>query len=215
MELGLVLLLLTMPLVSEAILDPATHLTERRRDARNLDCVRMTHAAAHELFRPRIPEPPARSSAPDADALVCRRRIMSAGERPPRDEAILSNLSRTVGEIAELASARGGQAGGITYLVETFYPDAEVGSKVSVAARTHLAERGQRVSDRVPLLAAGDLVVLGRLPPQEAYRLACARYFAQKSLGPDQALLAFMLVDGRETSLHAGLCKDGEWTWLR
>jgi hypothetical protein len=138
---------------------------------------------------------------------------MRAGERPPRDEAILSSLRQTVGEISQLASALAPAA--VTWHVDAFYPDPAVGQKIAVAARTDLAERGQRVSDRVPLLAAGDIVILGRLAPRQAFPLACARYRDHRALGGDDAFLGLMIIDPRETKLHAGLCLRGVWRWLR
>ncbi|HCF60033.1 MAG TPA: hypothetical protein DFS52_18820, partial [Myxococcales bacterium] len=99
--------------------------------------------------------------------------------------------------------------------VDAFYPQPEVAAKIAVASRTDLAERGQRVSDRVPLLAAGDLVVLGGMPPQQAYPLACKRYFDEGTLAEKDAFLNLMILDPREAQLHAGLCVQGKWTWLR
>ena len=99
--------------------------------------------------------------------------------------------------------------------MDTFYPDPRVASKISVAARTHLAESGRKVSDRVPLLAAGDLSVLAEMDLQKAYPLACQRYFAEHSLKETDAFIGLMLVDSRETQLHAGVCVRGEWRWLQ
>lgn len=207
-----ILLLILLPALADLAFDPAQDLLQTHQQARSLECVRISQAAAHDRYPGRVPEPPARRLESDADAMVCTRRIMLEGERPPRDEAILSTLSQSVGEIAEVASAT---VPGRVWHVESFYPDAAVASKISVAGRTHLAERGQSVSDRVPLLAAGDIVVLGHLAPRDAFPVACARYRAEQSLGDGDALLAFAIVDPRETTLHAGVCVDGEWRWLR
>lgn len=207
------LLLMLVPTLADLAFDPTLDAWQTQRQMRSMECVRMTQAAAHERFPGRVPEPSPRANVPDADAMACTRRIMVEGERPARDEAILSSLSRTVGDIAEVAEAT--VPGDRMWHVESFYPDARVASKIAVAARTHFAERGRSVSDRVPLLAAGDIVVLGSMEPKDAYRAACARYFAEHSLGSADAFLGIMLVDPRETNLHAGVCVDGEWKWLR
>jgi hypothetical protein len=71
------------------------------------------------------------------------------------------------------------------------------------------------VSDRVPLLSAEDVNVLTRMHPDAAYPAACQRYAATGALGPGEALLAIVRRDPRETVLHAGLCVDGGWAWLK
>ena len=53
------------------------------------------------------------------------------------------------------------------------------------------------------------------MKPRDAYPLACARYFAEHVLGEKDLFLGLMLVDTRETQLHAGLCDRGQWRWLR
>jgi hypothetical protein len=90
-----------------------------------------------------------------------------------------------------------------------------VAAKISVAARTDLVERGRSVSDRVPLLAAGDVAVVDHMPFSKAYPVACARYFAEGTLAAPSVFLALMIVDAREAQLHAGLCARGTWRWLR
>jgi hypothetical protein len=193
--------------------DPIPGLWQSKEEARNLECIRLSQQEAHELRPDQVPEPFPRAEFTLADALACRRRFMALGERPARDELILSTLRESVGEITQQASALGLE--GLTWHVDAFYPVPAVASKIAVAARNDLAEHGQKVSERVPLLAAGDLLVLGRMKPQQAYPLACARYFAQKALGENEAFLGLMIVDPREGQLHAGLCAKGEWRWLR
>jgi hypothetical protein len=206
------LLILLLPLRVLAG-DPIPGPFQSKADARNLECTRLSRAEAHERFPGEVADLPARRTAELTDALVCTPRIMREGERPERDEAILSSLRQRVDELVQAASAL--NPGGITWYVDAFYPQPAVAAKISVAARTALVERGRRVSDRVPVLAAGDIVVLGRMPPARAYPLACARYFAQRALGEGDAFLGLMIVDARETQLHAGLCSRGQWRWLR
>lgn len=138
---------------------------------------------------------------------------MRIGERPARDEVILSSLRQTVGDITQTASSL--EEGELTWHVDAFYPQPAVAAKISVAARTELVEKGRKVSDRVPVLAAGDLAILWQLPPERAYPLACERYFAEGVLTERDVFLGLMIVDPRETGLHAGLCVKGEWKWLQ
>ena len=193
--------------------DPSPGITQSKAAARNLECVRLSQAQAHQLYPGTVPEVPPRGTYANTDALTCTTRIMNGGERPARDEAILTSLRVMVGEITQLASALAPDQA--TWHVDAFYPRAEVAQKISVAARTNLAERGYRVSDRVPVLAAGDIAVLSRLPADRAYPLACARYFKQNALTGSDAFLGLMIIDERETDLHAGLCLQGKWKWLR
>lgn len=211
----LFLLLLPLPIFADRAFDPSPGLWESPTDVRNRECSRMSQARAHELYPGHVPEPPARGSFGDIDALVCTSRTLPLGERQPRDEAILSSLRRTAGEIAQVATATALASENLTWHVDAFYPDPAVAAKIAVATRTELAERGRRVSDRVPVLAAGDVAMLARLPPQKAFPLACTRYFAEVLLGETEAFLAVTLVDARETELHAGFCRKGVWRWLR
>jgi hypothetical protein len=193
--------------------DPAPGIWHGTKESRNLECIRMSQAQAHELHPGQVPEPPPRGEPGVTDALICTQRFLELGERKERDEVILTSLSQSVGEITDAASALGG--GEVNWHVDAFYPQPEVASKIAVAARTNLAERGRKVSDRVPILAAGDISVLGRMSPKESYPLACARYFAEGSLREMDAFLGIMIVDERETQLHAGLCLGGRWRWLQ
>jgi hypothetical protein len=214
-ETLLIMLLMPMPALTDRIHDPAPGVWNSKTEVRNLECTRMTQARAHELYPGTVPEPAPRISGNlmEVDALACTPRIIRAGERPARDEVILSSLSGLVREITEVASAHGDA--NTRWHVDAYYPEPRVASKISVAARTDLAERGHKVSDRVPLLAAGDLDVMRSLPAKDAYGLACTRFYAQKSLGEDDAFLAIAIVDDRETQLHAGVCRRGQWQWVR
>ena len=138
---------------------------------------------------------------------------MRIGERPARDEAILETLRKSTGDIVQAATAQAGSEK--IWHVDAFYPQVDVATKIAVATRTELAERGKKVSDRVPVLTAGDIAVLSRMEPPKAYPVACARYFAEGVLGENDAFLAVMIVDPQETQLHAGLCIDGTWKWFR
>lgn len=193
--------------------DPAPGFWWTKRETRNLECVHQSQQLASEQH-PGFIDPPAARNVPGiTDALVCSTRFVTVDERPARDELILSTLSQSVGQIVGVAAALvPAQA---TWHVDAFYPDAAVASKIAVAARTDLAERGRKVSDRVPVLAAGDIAVLAHLGPREAYPLACNRYFAEHVLTEPQVFLGLMILDEREGQLHAGLCTHGDWKWLQ
>lgn len=207
-------MLLALPLL--AGYDPLPHLFTSKDDARNMDCRRISQAEANALYPGRIPEPAGRTMAGSTrDVLVCRRRFVRLGERPARDEVILTSLRETASDIVQAAVAQAPAGEKLTWHVDAFYPSIEVSAKIAVAARTELAERGHRVSDRVPLLAAGDIAVLARLPAAESYAGACTRYFAEGVLKDGDAFLGIMIVDSRETQLHAGVCVRGEWSWFR
>lgn len=193
--------------------DPAPGIFQSKEVSRNLECVRLSQAEAHERYPGQVPEPSPRGYLRPSDALVCKQRFLKEGERPNRDEAILSSLREEVGEISALASAL--NPGKLTWHVDAFYPDEAVAAKISVAAKVELAEHGQRVSDRVPVLAAGDIAVLSRLPASQAYPLACERYFAEQVLSESDVFLGVMLINERETQLHAGVCLRAQWQWLR
>jgi len=211
----LLLLPVLVPMAVSLVEDPAPGVTRTRAEARNMDCTRLTEAAAHDRYPGQFREPAPRGDFSETGVIVCKGRIMEPGERPRRDEALLSELSRSAAEIAESAIALGAQHADKTWLVDAFYPDPAVAAKLAFATKTALVERGRRVSDRVPILASGDILVVGRMPPNEAYPLACARYRAEASMGDDEVLLAVVLLDARETTLHAGLCTGGRWRWLR
>jgi len=204
-------LLLLVSVLTGCAADPLPGLFHSKAESRALECVWLPQAEAHAREPARVPDVPPRSLALPSDVLVCKRSYLDAGERPARDEAILSNLRGEVGEIVQAAASEPSNL----WHVDAYYPDARVAQKIAVAARTELAERGWKVSDRVPTLAAGDLSVLGHLGPGEQYPLACARAFAEGALVPPEAFLGVMIVDAREAQLHAGVCRDGQWRWIR
>lgn len=202
-----------LPTLAGRATDPSPGFFHTKEEARTMECVRMSQTEVHEREPARVPEPPPRGARTPSDVLVCKRRYLSPGERPARDEGILSNLRAEVSAIVQAGSALGEPS--TVWHVDAFYPEPAVAQKIAVAARTELVERGKKVSDQVPVLAAGDLSVLGHLLPQEQYPLACARAFAEGALAAQEALLGVMIVDAREAQLHAGVCLEGKWRWLR
>jgi hypothetical protein len=162
-----------------------------------------------------IEAPRPRGDYVERSALVCAQRLMRPGLRADRDEAILSSLEPLVTELTATAGDLHPELATRTWLVEAFYPSAPVSAKLSFATKNALVEKGLQVSDRTPTLSAGDVDVLTRMPPEEAYPAACRRYEDNGSLHAGDALLAVVSRDPRETTLHAGLCTDGQWSWLR
>ncbi|MBL8957390.1 MAG: hypothetical protein JNK82_41840 [Myxococcaceae bacterium] len=194
--------------------DPAAGFLQTKEQARNYDCTRFSQEEAHERHPGLVPEPPARGGNFGVkDALICRRRLVEWGERNGRDEVILTELKGSVDDIVRLAHSTAPEK--TTWYVDAFYPSPQVSQKISVAARVRLAERGQSVSDHVPVLAAGDIAVLARMPPWKSYGIACRRYFDERVLGAGEAFLGIMILDDRESQLHAGVCLSGEWRWLQ
>lgn len=221
MEFWLYVLLFSLPSIVESARDPITgplapDLFAGAGDAlRGFDCEAITYEAARRREPGRVTAPPPRGDFLDRQAVICRARLMPPGVRKARDEAILSDLRRSAdemaGQVAELADPLRTR----NWLVEVYYPDAQVAAKVEFAAKNALLEAGVRVSDRAPTLAAGDVEVLGRIDPRRAWPLACTRYVATGSLGPGDALMGIALRDRRATILNVGYCADGAWRWLR
>lgn len=196
--------------------DPSPGRANTRTEARNLECERLSAETAAAEHPGRVWTSPPRGDYVERSALVCEGRMMRAGLRAARDEAVLDGLAAESGAFAGAVRGLGPLATARTWLVEVHYPNAQVAPKLSFAAQNALRSEGLAVSDRVPALAVGDVEVITRLPPSEAYAAACQRYAANGSLRSGQdALLAVILRDSRATILSAGVCVDGGWTWLR
>lgn len=195
--------------------DPAPGLTTPKARSRSLECERVSPEVGSQT-RPGeiLPERP-RGEYVRRDALICTERLLRPGLREARDEAILSELDGIVTELGSAAADLHPELADHTWLVEVHHPSAQVAAKLSFATKNVLVGRGLPVSDRTPLLSAGDVDTLTRLPPDQAYAGACRRYTDNGSLHAGDTLLAVVNRDPRETILHAGLCTDGTWTWLR
>ncbi len=213
MDFWLFLLLFYAPSIVEGAQDPFNGWLLTSVEVRNLDCEAMTVEGARQQAPARISEASPRGDYFNRRAVICRERIMPPGLRQGRDDAILSQLRHTARGMAALVVEL--ETSPRTWLVESFYPDPSVAYKISFAIKNALLDRDLQVSDRTPTLAAGDLEVIAQLSPPAAYSLACARYYALGSLKPEEALLAILLRDPRETILHAGICSQGKWRWLR
>lgn len=213
MEWYFLISLALLPFVGQP--DPAPGLLRDKSWSRNLECDRVGAETGSQRRPGQVITSGPRGDYVDRSAVICAERLMRPGLRSDRDEAILSTLDDRAAELAGLAEALRPDLAGRTWLVETYYPSGPVSAKISFAAKNALVGRGLRVSDRTPILGAGDVDVITRMPPQQAYPAACQRYHQTGSLGPDDALLAVVSRDPRETILHAGLCTQGQWRWLQ
>lgn len=214
MTFWLFVLLYATPSLMEEAQDPLEGWFADERARRNLECTPISVEQARALAPGEIAEAPPRGDRFDRRAVVCRERLLPLGVRRPQDDAILGRLRETgtamsalIDTVPELAER--------TWLVEAFHPNPQVAYKIAFATKNGLLDRGRSVSDRAPKLTAGDLEVIGGMSAKRAFHVACARYSASRELGPDHALLAVILRDARETRLHAGVCADGQWRWLR
>jgi hypothetical protein len=194
--------------------DPAPSLLRSRSSARSLECERLPVGLAADRYPGVVAPVGPRGDLIERSVLVCSQRMVDPELRRPADEAILSSLGEHADRMARLASLRP-ELQDATWLVESHTTNPEVDAKLSFATKNALVERGLLVSDRSPLLGFDDLDVITRMEPFDAYPAACARYAANGSLGPDQVLLAPLVLDRRETAVHAGLCVQGAWTWLQ
>ncbi len=215
MEFFIFMLLFHAPDIIERANDPLHGWVASQSELRDLVCETTTVERARQIAPGRIAESSARGDFLERDAVVCRERLMPQGTRRGRDDAILEDLGTTARGLAALVGDLDAEQQGRTWLVETFHPDTRVAYKLGFAVKNALMDRDLSVTDRAPTLAAGDVEVIGALPPKKAYPLACTRYAAAGSLKPGDALLAVVLRDTRETVLHAGVCTDGQWRWLR
>ncbi|MEZ4316658.1 MAG: hypothetical protein R3F61_04120 [Myxococcota bacterium] len=194
--------------------DPSPGVLRSKRAARNLDCERYSAQTGSERYPGAIRPARARGDYVERDAVMCAERLMRPGLREARDEAILTELEPLSRDIVTKAVSLRTDLADRTWLVETYYPSGEVSSKISFATKNALMGQGLAVSDRVPVLGVGDVGVITRMDPDEAYPTACLRYAATGTLREGDALLAVVSRDARETILHGGLCVDGRWTWI-
>ena len=213
--MGVIIFLSLVLLASSTSKDPAPGWNRTVSEARNMDCERLDGATASRRYPGRIQAPGARGDNIERSALVCRERIMAEGLRPAQDEAVLTGLDAAVSGFAAAAGSLRPDLAERTWLVEAHYPSAPVSSKIAFAAKNALNRQGLQVSDRALVLSAGDVYALTRLDPTEAWPAACRRYAATGALGDGDALLAVVMMDARETALHAGICEQGRWVWLQ
>ena len=195
--------------------DPSPSLTRSKEAARRYECEWVSPETAKRQFPGRVREAKPRGEFVERTIVVCTQPVLGPGVRHPRDAAILRHLEATTAELASAAASLRPDLADRTWLVEVFYPNAQVSPKIGFATKAALMDDGLQVSDRAPVLGASDVEVLTRMPPSVAYPAACTRYTDTGSLDSGHALLAVLVRDPRETILHAGVCADGQWMWLR
>ncbi len=195
--------------------DPAPRATRPRAWSRTLDCERMDAELSSRRYPGSVAPPPSRGPYAERATVVCRERLLRPGLRESSDEALLRTLDSQTVNVAKMAVALRPDLAESTWLVEVFVANPVVAFKVGFATKDALLNSGTSVSDRTPILGRQDIDVLMRMPPESAYPAACERYFATGSLTADDVLLAVLTMDTRETILHAGLCVNGTWSWLR
>jgi len=194
--------------------DPAPSVYRHRDFSRSLVCIRVDPTRGSQLRPGQIRPVSPRGDDGNRSTLVCSQKVLREGLRAPVDEAVLSSLEDRAQHMALRVSSLDPQLRERAWLVETFYDHPQVTDKITFATQNALMAQGLSVSDRAPSLGPGDVEVLTRLSPEEAYPAACERFHATGSLGDADALLAVVRLDRRSTELHAGLCVDGQWRWL-
>jgi hypothetical protein len=146
---------------------------------------------------------------------VCSERVLRDGLRDARDEVVLAHLNEQAAAIVQAVTGTRPDLAERTFLVEAHYPGHAVAPKLRFATQNALMSAGLAVSDRRPTLTTQDVVVLSQLAPDAAYAGACERYAALGSLHDNDALVAVLVRDSRQTDLQAGVCADGRWVWVR
>ncbi|MEL6543669.1 MAG: hypothetical protein AAFQ82_03525 [Myxococcota bacterium] len=207
----IVFVVLPFPIYADLARDPGPGATTNASDVRDLECERLSYEEARKRYPGEIRARAPRGDAQERDALVCVQRIFSWGERDPRDEAILSSLDEETRQLVGEALARSPSK---TWIVHTHYPNPRLAEKITFASKSALLDAGETVSDRKARLSGQDIDELSRLAPRESAAIACSRYAKNGSLRNDEQLLAMYLVHPQETSLHAGICRGGDWQWI-
>lgn len=213
MEIIVLAALILLPIL--VISDPAPGALRTQAQSRDLDC-EWLDSTTGSLRYPGVirPEPP-RGDYIEHQTLRCQQHLMRNGLRSDQDEAILRGLHEHVSTFAGLAVQNRPDLSAQHWHVEVYYPSPQVSTKIAAATKNALMDMGVAVSDRTPTLSVDDIDIIVRMPPTQAYPTACRRYSQNGSLNTDDALLAVVLRDQRETNLHAGICANGQWTWLQ
>lgn len=194
--------------------DPAPGLTRSLESSRRFVCEAVEPATLRKRHPGLIEAPRPRGDYVERDALTCAEMVLGPTERPGATGAILMTLADEMSQLARALSAEV-TAATRTWLVEAHVEDPQLGAKVRFAAQAALVASGLRVSDRLPILAGKDIIEIAERDPRAAHPEACRRYFTRDRLAPGDAVLALLVLDRRETTLHAGACTDGRWRWLR
>lgn len=200
---------------TDHVRDPIQSGWQGRAALRDLECERLDQAEAHRRHPAEVPATTMKTATMmTTDALVCRRMMVPWDERGGRDGVILARLDEESTAMAGAVTGALGEARG-RVSVDVFHPDPRMAQKIAHASRQALAARGLTTSGLAPLLAAGDVDVLAGLPVERALPVGCARLFAEGTLQAGDTFVGVALLREDETTLHAGLCQEGRWRWLR
>ena len=167
---------------------------------------------ASERFPGRSP-PAAPRGLLERTVLACTEHLLRPGLRSPREAAVLSRLQPLTTSIAQRAAVVS-TLSDRTWLVEANDVSAPLTAKVRFATQNALMAAGLAVSDRLPSLGPADARVLGPRSPLVSWPAACVRLHQTGALDRDDALLVVTPLDARQTTLQAGVCADGQWSWL-
>lgn len=186
-----------------------------KAQARSVVCTRLDQRQGAEVYPDVLEPPPPRGEYFTRGLEVCTERMMRDGLREARDEAVLSSLQASALDIARATRGTRPDLADRTFQVEVHYPSSAVATKIRFATQNALMAGGARVSDKRPLLTPEDVFVLSRLDPGAAYAGACERYRDLGALTSEDALVAVVVRDPRQTTLQAGVCADGRWMWVQ
>jgi len=193
---------------------PAPGVFRSKEEARAYHCERALHDAPSHRTLTRVDTPPNRGEFRKSDLIVCTQPVVPPHLRDPADEVVLRTLQDRTQQLAAAAHALRPELQSHTWLVEAHDPNTAVVAKLRFATQNALMEHGLSVSDRTPVLGAGDIQVVTRMPPVAAHPAACARYAGTGSLQEDDVLLVIIRPDAQATELVGGVCEQGRWTWL-
>jgi len=193
---------------------PAPGVFRSKDKARAYHCERAQHEAPSHRTTARVEPPPARGEFRKADLIVCTQPVLPERLRAPEDEVLLRTLDDRTRQIAAAAHALRPELQARTWLVEAHDGSTAVSAKLRFATQNALMEHGLAVSDRTPVLGYGDMQVVTRMGPAAAHPAACSRYSDNGSLLENDVLLVILRPDARATTLAAGVCEQGRWTWL-
>lgn len=200
-------------LAATASAAPLPYPVLRDRRARTLDCSVLDATTASERFPGRVSSPRPRGDYLERTVLACAEHLLRPGLRSPREAAVLSRLQPLTTSIAQRAAVVS-TLSDRTWLVEANDVSAPLTAKVRFATQNALMAAGLAVSDRLPSLGPADARVLGPRSPLVSWPAACVRLHQTGALDSDDALLVVTPLDARQTTLQAGVCADGQWSWL-
>ena len=205
---------LLVPYLIGILADPGPGLFRSLRDTRSLECHYMSQDEAAEKKPETVANTGGKSLYFEDQYIYCAQNVFLPGERIPRDEMILSQLSQTTRNAAALAIDKFPETK--MWLVQTQYADnLNLAQKFDFAAKIELKNRGAGVSDRIPLLSASDILTTLSQNFFESSGMICEKWkVSPEYFQTKPAILTLFTLSDKETQMHAGVCAEGSWTWL-